>query len=99
MGLDVGIITIQYLERPHGVAYEFAWELAYEASANGYMAGEGNNWGTFTQRQVLRMLDDFAEREGLGSTAKSDILAWVRSLPWDWWNDYHGGIIELHFNW
>ncbi len=85
MGLDIGIISIRYLERPQGVAYEFAWELAAEASVNGYMYGEGNNWGAFTQRQVLGMLDRFAEREALDATG--EVLAWVQSLPWDGWRD------------
>ena len=53
MGLDIGIISITYLERPHGIAYEFAGKMALEASVDGYMHGEGNNWGAFTQRQVL----------------------------------------------
>lgn len=87
MGLDIGIISIRYLERPGGVAYEFQWELAAEASANGYMYGEGNNWGAFTQRQVLEMLDRFAEREALESDATAEVLAWVQSLPWDGWRD------------
>ncbi len=87
MGLDIGIISIKYLERPGGRAYDFAWELAIEASANGYMYGEGNNWGAFTQRQVLQMLDDFAETQRLDASAKAEILAWVRSLPWDDWQD------------
>ena len=87
MGLDVGIISVRYLERPHGRAYEFAWELVVEASAFGYMYGEGNNWGAFTQRQVLHMLDDFAERQSLDSTTKSEILEWVRALPWIGWKD------------
>ncbi len=87
MGLDIGIISINYLERPRGRAYEFAWELAVEASAFGYMHGEGNNWEAFTQRQVLHMLDDFAERQKLDASAKAEILAWVKSLPWDGWED------------
>lgn len=87
MGLDIGIIAIKYLERPGGRTYEFAWELAIEASANGYMHGDGNNWGAFTQRQVLHMLDDFAEKQRLDASAKAEILAWIRLLPWDDWQD------------
>jgi len=93
MGLDVGIITIRYLERPHGRAYEFAWELAVEASVNGYMYGEGNNWGPFEKQQVRELLNQFAENEGLSVQEQSYVWTWVESLPWN------GGIIELHFNW
>ena len=87
MGLDIGIITIQYLPRPTGHAYEFAWELAIEASAYGYMHGEGNNYGPFAQSQVLRMLDEFAARKQLDTPARTEIIDWLRSLPWDDWQD------------
>jgi hypothetical protein len=53
MGLDIGIISIRYLDRPQGWAYRFAHEMAVEASINGYMAGSDNNWGAFTQPKVL----------------------------------------------
>ncbi|MBI2867544.1 MAG: hypothetical protein HYX97_04335 [Chloroflexi bacterium] len=87
MGLDVGIIHITYLPRPTGAAYRFAWELAYHAGAYGYMHGDGNNWGWFTQRRVLRMLDDFAREKALSASVKREVLDWVRSLPWDGWRD------------
>ena len=87
MGLDVGIIKIQYLPRPTGHAYRFAWELAHEASAYGYMRGEDNNWGGFSQRQVLRLLDEFTERNQLDAPARTEIIDWLRSLPWDDWQD------------
>lgn len=87
MGLDIGIISIEYLEQPKGDAYRFAWELAVEASTDGYMAGEGNNWAAFTQRQVLRMLNQFSESRSLDTQSKNQVLDWVRSLPWDEWQD------------
>lgn len=87
MGLDIGIISINYLERPQGIAYEFAWELAQEASIGGYMYGEGNNWSAFTQRKVLIMLDQFVVDKRLDSAAKGEILQWLRLLPWDGWQD------------
>ncbi|MSQ41251.1 MAG: hypothetical protein EXR55_06330 [Dehalococcoidia bacterium] len=106
MGLDIGIITITHLERPDGVAYEFACQMAIEASVHGYMTGEGNNWAGFTQRQVLAMLDEFTEHRNLDASAKAEIRAWVQSLPWDGWRDdltqdadEEGGLIEMHFNW
>ncbi|GEM_PF-1653285 len=87
MGLDIGIISITYLPRPDGIAYDFAWQMAEAASVSGYMHGEGNNWAAFTQRQVLEMLEDFANRRNLPDLVKSDILAWLRSLPWDGWRN------------
>jgi hypothetical protein len=87
MGLDIGIIKITYLDRPTGFAYRFAWELAIEASVCGYMHGEGNNWAPFTQMQVLLLLENFAAQNRLDDAAKSEVLEWVRSLPWDGWID------------
>jgi hypothetical protein len=109
MGLDIGIMRITYLDRPGGRAYEFAWDLTVEASVNGYMHGEGNNWGPFTQRQVLEMLEVFSERQALTMPERKEVFEWVRSLPWSGWDDAFepetadedndGGDIELHFNW
>ena len=87
MGLDVGIMKVRYFERPQGIAYEFAWRLAHRASANGYMAGEGGNWAPFTQRQVLRSLDRFAVARALDAQGRDEVLAWVRSLPWQGWRE------------
>ena len=108
MGLDVGIISIQYLPRPRGPAYDFAWELADEAQISGYMSSEGNNWAAFTQREVLLLLEERVRRKTLGAVAEVEILMWIRSLPWDEWQDDldlvsdpddDAGCIELHFNW
>ena len=93
MGLDIGIISIEYLERPSDIAYEFAWELAVEASTGGYMYGEGNNWGPFTRRRVRRLLESFSQQRSLTQEQTAEIQSWVDSLPWD------GDDIELHFNW
>lgn len=93
MGLDIGIISMQFLERPRGIAYEFAWELAAEANAFGYMGGPDNSYGPFTRRRVRRMLRNFAERKSLSQEQTAEIESWIDSLPWD------GDDIELHFNW
>ena len=45
MGLDIGIMSVQILERPRELAYRFAWELAHEASVYGTMSGDGNSLG------------------------------------------------------
>ena len=93
MGLDIGIISIRYLERPLGVAYEFAWELAAEANAFAYMGGPGNSYGPFNRGQLSRMLQSFAQQRSLTQEQISEIQSWIDSLPWN------GDDIELHFNW
>ena len=94
MGLDIGIISIQYLERPSGHSYRFMWEMAIEASVAGYMSGDGNNWGYFYKHEVRELLDAFAKREGLSSEDEQTVWAWVESLQW-----MDNDLIELHFNW
>ena len=94
MGLDIGIISIQYLDRPRGNAYNFALEMAVEASVHGYMRGEGNNWGYFSKDEVRGLLDVFAVSQGLRQEEKVGVWGWVESLPW-----LPGDFIELHFNW
>ncbi len=93
MGLDIGTMSINYFERPRGITYRFAWELAHEASVYGTMSGEGNSLGYFTKPQVGRLLEEYTENENLNPQQTSEIWAWVESLPWD------GDEIELHFNW
>ena len=51
------------------------------------MYGDGNSYGPFSQRLVLRMLDDFAERNQLDAPARTEIIDWLKSLPWDDWQD------------
>ena len=93
MGLDIGIMSVEYLERPRGITYEFAWGLAAEANIRGYMGGGSNSWGPFTKGEVRLMLDGFAERRDLTQDQIVEVQAWVESLPWE------GDGIELHFNW
>ena len=115
MGLDIGIMKVEYMERPGGVVYDFACEMAADGAFDAYMFGVGNSWIPFTQRQVLRMLDKFTRERGLSPQERLEIRSWVESLPWHGWRNalapyppsdpeeedqrQHGGIIELHFNW
>ena len=93
MGLDIGIMSVNVLDRPRGHTYQFAWELAHEASAYGVMHGPGNSVGYFTKNQVRRLIVAFARQNGLSREQRAEVWAWVESLPWD------GHEIELHFNW
>jgi hypothetical protein len=87
MGLDVGIIRIEYLDVPKGLPYRFAWNMAIDGAGDAYMNGGGNSWIPFTQRQLLVMLDEFAVDKALTGAEKQEVLEWVRSLPWDGWVD------------
>ena len=93
MALHIGIIGIQYLETPGGVAHEFAKELALEASVAGIMSGAGNSVGHFTKPHVGHLLYEYAEEHNLTDEETAQVWVWVETLPWD------GYEIELHFNW
>ena len=93
MGLDIGIISITYLDRPEGRAYDFAQELAESSALDGYMQGDGNSWAPFTRGGVMRRLEEFSKRHSLSVQEQTEVRAWVESLPWD------GDLIELHFSW
>ena len=77
MGLDIGIISVSYLPRPSGVAYEFACELAELETSAGYGWGEGHSWGWIEREEVSALAESFATERGLAATER----AWVASLP------------------
>ena len=87
MGLDIGIMELRILDRPHDAAYEFAKELAVEGASDFYMWGAGSGYAAFTQRQVLRMLDEFTRRRSLTPAERGEVREWIQSLPWDGWQD------------
>ena len=88
MGLDIGIMQVEYLERPGGVVYDFAWHLVQEGADDAYMFGEGGSWIPFTQRQVLRLLDEFTRERRLSPYERLEVRSWLASLPWiGGWHD------------
>lgn len=93
MALRIGIMSLETVDVPSGIAYEFAKELALEASVSGTMSGEGNSLGYFTKPQVGHLLYEFADSKDYTDDETLEVWAWVESLPWD------GHEIELHFNW
>ncbi|MBI4216236.1 MAG: hypothetical protein HY687_02410 [Chloroflexi bacterium] len=90
MGLDVGKVTIEYLERPEGLAYEFGYEMATTAQA----WGEGNALGFYLRRDLLRQARAFARQSNATPEETAALVHWVRGLPWD-----GGGYTALTFNW
>ena len=93
MALDIGIISVTYLDRPLGRAYDFAMKMAQDAVWDGYMRGVGNSWGAFTKDEVIEQLEEFSLEHGLSVQERTGVMDWVESLPWD------GDLIDLHFNW
>ena len=82
MGLGIGIMQWEPIERPDGVTYEFAWYLAEEGEFAAYMTGESQSYVPFTQRQALRLLDAFTRERGLSPQERLEVRSWLASLPW-----------------
>ncbi len=90
MGMDVGKVSIEYLDRPQGAAYEFIKELACEASC----VGDGNAFGFYLRADMEARANEFASRQQAAEEEAKELMAWVSSLPWD-----ENGYLTLTFNW
>lgn len=115
MGLEIGTLQARWnVERPDGAAYEFAQELGERASSRNIMAGMSRCWAGFSQRRMLRMLDEFAQERGLSAEERREVWEWVAALPWTGWREtldpppadpreygerHVGGTVTLYFEW
>ena len=94
MGLDIGVVKIDYLDRPSGAAYRFAWHLAGE--------WDDETWEVYSSANVFAEYDHdhltdrahrFIASEGLAPAEADQVMGWVRNLPW------RGSTVMLHLNW
>ena len=95
MSLSIGLLRTEYLDSPDGIAYEFAQELMWRGSMDGYMGGEGRVWTDFSFSQVMRYADEFAAERALSQDQRDAIATWLESLPWI--TDAAERYIELYF--
>ena len=94
MGLDVGVVRIDYGYTPRGVAYEFARYLihhSYEADW-GFSSGE-NVMAEYSRGSMLAQVDAFVEEGELRPNDRMLVLNWVYGLPW------RGDRVMLHLGW
>ena len=94
MGLDVGVVRIDYSRPPRGPAYDFAWYLFH----NGHEADWGfskceNTLSEYSRVNMLAQVDRYMEQKGLRPNDRVLILNWVHGLPWD------GDTVMLHLGW
>ena len=93
MALDVGIVTLKYMERLTGPTYKFACHLAeYYWEADWQFGEEGNTLAQYLPETLERLAKEFAESEGLRPDEKAEVLKWVTALPYD------TGAVTLHFS-
>ncbi len=94
MGLDVGVVQVDYLPRPVGPAYRFLWHLnenADEADWNGSTAE--NTFVQYTRETLRAELDDYASRNDLSESEQHGLRRWLDGLPWK------DDLIMLHLTW
>ena len=101
MGLDVGVVTFEYLERPVQPMYGFLQALAADPDAGSefdpfdYESSWGDSWEgnalyEFERDVLLRRADGWATQNGLKANERTVLLQWIHSLP------YRGDTIMLH---
>ena len=94
MGLDIGTVNIDYLDRPSGAAYRFAWHLAGEWDDETWEVYSGENvFAEYDYGHLISRAQDYISAEGLESAEARQVMRWVRNLPW------RGRTVMLHLNW
>ena len=94
MGLDVGVVRIDYGYPPSGPAYGFAWHLVQNSREADWGFSKGENvLSEYTRAGMLRQVDEYVEGKGLRPNDKALILNWVYGLPWN------GDTVMLHLGW
>ena len=104
MGLDIGVVKIEYLERPDQPMYGFMRDLMTEPNIGtdeDYLdddlppwkvADEGNVFYEFERDSLLRRADGWAVKKSIDAADRARLLQWVDDLPW------RGDCIMLHLN-
>lgn len=101
MGLDVGVVSIEYLERPGQPMHGFLQDLMADPDTGReldpfdyqYSWGdgwEGNAFYEFERDVLLRRADSWAMQKRLDASDRAVLLQWVDGLP------YRGDTIMLH---
>ncbi|MBI2844009.1 MAG: hypothetical protein HYX78_11475 [Armatimonadetes bacterium] len=90
MALDVGRVSIEYLERPTGMVSEFARYLAGCASC----PGDGNAFGFYLKEEMHEEAVEFLVKRQAKRSDLTEIKSWIEGLPWD-----RRGYLALTFNW
>ena len=94
MGLDIGAVQIEYMDRPNGAAYRFAWHLAGHWDDESWQVFSGENVFTeYGYDHLVRVANDYILSARLGDTQAYDVLTWVRGLPW------RNGTVMRHLGW
>ena len=102
MGLDIGVVNIDYLDTPSQPMYRFMWELMADPYVglgddlddddlhwDGGNSGE-NAFYEFTRDGLLNRANGWAAAQNLSDMDRSTLLNWIENLP------YRDNFIMLH---
>lgn len=102
MGLDIGVVSIDYLDRPGQPMYRFMWDLMANPELglgddrdddDGHWDGGGTGESAFyefTREGLLNRANGWATTQTLSDPERSTLLDWIENLP------YRGDTIMLH---
>ena len=94
MGLDIGVVQIEYLKRPDRVVYDFMRFLndnSYEA--DWHVVDGGHAFVEYTRENMLGQLDRYGSENQLSQSDIDGLRSWADGLPWKC------GVIMLHLGW
>ncbi len=100
MGLDVGVVKVEYLKRPEPPIYDFLFDLMLNPfCGRSDEADESDAWGDiwannalyeFSRAGLRKRANNWANGQNLGPSEKAKLRRWIRNLPWQ------DGQIMLH---
>ena len=94
LGLDVGVVQIDYLDRPGKATYDLLCHLNDNVDEADWSASSaGNTFVEYTRDTLLEQATEFASTNKLTPSEKDGLRSWIDSLPWK--ND----VIMLHLTW
>ena len=94
MGLDVGVVRIEYLDRPDKPTYDFVDSLYKNADELEWSVIDDGQVFVQTSRETLmERASAFASENSVAQSDVEGIQRWIESLPW------RGSMLMLHLSW
>ena len=93
MGLDVGVVTVNYLKRPGEPVYRFLFDLMLDPyTGRGDDLEDDDAWGgswdnnglyEFSRVGLRKRANNWANAHSFGPSEKAKLRRWIRNLPWE----------------
>ena len=94
MGLDIGVVSIDYLDTPGQPTYRFMWDLMADPEVglgdtlddddwhwDGGRSGESAFY-EFTRNGLANRANGWATAQNISDTERSTLLDWIANLPY-----------------